>query len=173
MERAGGDEQDVVGTDDPILGRDRRALDDRKKVALNALAAHVRAVAPFAPRNLVELVEEDDARVLGTPDGLGDRLIHIDELLGLLLGQEPPRLGDPHLPALRPAWHDVREHVLEVDAHLLHALAGQNLDHRQRLLLHLQLDETIVQPPSPELLAELVLGRLARGVRRDFLERAR
>src|SRR5207253_9728568 len=88
------------------LGRDRRALDDRKKVALNALAAHVRAVAPFAPRNLVELVEEDDARVLGTPDGLGDRLIHIDELLGLLLGQEPPRLGDPHLPALRPAWHD-------------------------------------------------------------------
>jgi hypothetical protein len=41
------------------------------------------------------------------------------------------------------------------------------------LLLHLELDEPVVQLSGSELLAELVLGRLARGVGRDLLERAR
>src|SRR6266850_4652768 len=93
VERPGGDEQDVVRAYDAVLGRDRRTLDNRKKVALNPLAADVRAVTPFPSGHLVELVEEDDARVLGAPDGLGHRLVHVHELLGFLLGQEAPRLG--------------------------------------------------------------------------------
>src|SRR5262249_58621197 len=63
VERAGRDEEDVVRADDAVLGGDRRALDDRQEVALDALAADVRTVAAFPPGDLVELVEEDDARV--------------------------------------------------------------------------------------------------------------
>src|SRR5712692_1393420 len=63
VEGAGGDEQDVVGADDPVLGVDRGALDDRQKVALHALAGDLGTVATFAPGDLVQLVQEDDARV--------------------------------------------------------------------------------------------------------------
>ena len=44
VERARRDEQDVVGLDHPVLGRDRRALDERQQVALHALARDVGAV---------------------------------------------------------------------------------------------------------------------------------
>ena len=43
VERAGGDEQDVVGLDRAVLGVDGRSLDDRQQVALNALPRDVRA----------------------------------------------------------------------------------------------------------------------------------
>ena len=50
VERAGGDEQDVVGLDRPVLGVDGRALDDRQQVALHALARDVGAVRLRARR---------------------------------------------------------------------------------------------------------------------------
>ena len=65
VEGAGGDEQDVVGLHRAVLGRDRRALDDRQQVALHALARDVGAVArALAAGDLVDLVEEDDAGLL-------------------------------------------------------------------------------------------------------------
>src|SRR5882672_3900955 len=172
VEGAGGDEQDVVGADDPVLGRDRRALDDRQQVPLHPLAAHVGPVTALAAGDLVELVEEHDAGVLGPSDRLRDHLVHVDELLGLLLNEEPPRLGDTNPPPLGLRRHEVRQHVLEVDAHLLHTLAGENLDHRQGLLLGLQLDHALVEPAGPELAAELLLRGLAGSIRGDFFQRA-
>src|SRR6266849_4479943 len=172
VEGAGRDEQDVIGADDPVLGRDRGPLDDGEEVTLHAFAADVRPMTPFPARDLVELVQEDDARVLGPADGLRHDIVHVDELLRFFLGQEPPRLGHPDLAALRPTRHEVREHVLEVDAHLFHPLAGQHLDHRHRLVLHLELHQPVVQPPGPELPTELVLGRFPRSVRGDLFERA-
>src|SRR5438105_114753 len=88
------------------------------------------------------------------------------EQLRVLLEQEPPRLGDPHAPLLGSCRHEVRQHVLQVDPHLLHALTGEYLDHRQRLLLRLELDDPVVEPARPELGPELVLRGLARGIRR-------
>ena len=62
VERAGGDEEHVIGLDGAVLGVDRRALDDRQQVALHALARDVGpAAARLAPGDLVDLVEEDDA----------------------------------------------------------------------------------------------------------------
>ena len=46
VERAGGDEEDVVGLHEPVLGVDGRAFDDRQEVALDALARDVRAAPP-------------------------------------------------------------------------------------------------------------------------------
>src|SRR2546426_174952 len=124
-------------------------------------------------RQGVELVEEDDPRVLGPPDRLRDDLLHVDELLRLLLNEEPPRLGDPHAAPLGPRRHETRQHVLQVDPHLLHALTGEHLDHRHRLLLRLELDHPVVEPAGSQLDPELVHRGLARGIRRDLLERAR
>src|SRR6059036_3585755 len=172
VEGAGGDEQHVVGADHPVLGGDRRALDDRQQVALHPFARDVRAVAgALASGHLVELVQEHDARVLDAADGLGDDLLHVDELGGLLLGEDPARLGDADAPALRPRGHHVREHVLEVDAHLLHALAREDLEHRHGLLLGLQLDHALVETPGAQLRAQLLQGGVARGARADLLER--
>ena len=64
VERARGDEQDVVGLDHAVLRRDRRALDQRQQVALHALARHVGAVRVGARRDLVDLVDEHDAVLL-------------------------------------------------------------------------------------------------------------
>src|SRR5438093_465792 len=121
--------------------------------------------------DLVELVEEHDAGVLGSVDRLGDHLVHVDELLGLLLHEEPPRLGDTDPAPLRLGGHEVRQHVFEMDAHLLHTLAGEDLDHGQGVLLGFQLDEALVEPPGAELATELLLRRFPRGVRGDLLQR--
>ena len=43
MERARRDEQDMIGLHRAMLGRDRRALDQRQQIALHALA---RDIAP-------------------------------------------------------------------------------------------------------------------------------
>src|SRR3990172_1852013 len=128
--------------------------------------------APPPPRDLVQLVEEHDAGVLGAPDGLGDHLVYVDQLLCLLLRQEAPRLRHAPPPPPGPRRQDVPEHVAAVEAHLLQALAREHLDHRRRLLLRLELHGPLVEPARAELRAELLLGRLPRRVGRDLLERA-
>ena len=50
VERAGGDEQDVIGLHHAVLGVDGRALDDRQDVALHAFAADVGAMTAAARR---------------------------------------------------------------------------------------------------------------------------
>ena len=81
VERAGGDEQDVIGAHHAVLGVDGGAFDDRQDVALHALAADFRAVAALAAGDLVDLVDEDDAGLLDALDrGVGDR-VHVDQLL--------------------------------------------------------------------------------------------
>ena len=105
MEGARRDEQDVVGPDHPVLGGHRRALHDRQEVPLHALPGDVGPPPALAARDLVQLVEEDDAGVLDPPDGLAHRLVDVDQLLGLLLGEEPPGLRDldPPPPGARRA----------------------------------------------------------------------
>src|SRR2546427_728679 len=124
---AGRDEQDVVGAHGPVLGRDGRALHDRQQVPLDALAGDVGPVTRLAPGDLVELVEEDDPRVLGPPDRLRDDLLHVDELLRLLLNEEPP-------PAelLRPLLH--ARHHLGLDH--VHRQLGEVADHRFHVASH-------------------------------------
>ena len=60
MERAGRDEQDMVGLHRAVFGGDRGPLDQGQQVALDAFAADA-AAAHVADRDLVDLVEEDDA----------------------------------------------------------------------------------------------------------------
>ena len=69
----------------PYLVDDRRALDQRQQVALHALARHVGAVHLLPARDLVDLVEEDDAVLLDGGERLGLDLVVVEELA------RPPR----------------------------------------------------------------------------------
>src|SRR3546814_4799639 len=80
------DEQDVVGLHRPVFGRDGGALDQRQQVALDAFAAD-RAASHVRDRDLVDLVEEDDAVFLGVGQNDADDLILIEPGVGLLLDQ--------------------------------------------------------------------------------------
>ena len=69
MEGARGDKEDVVGLDGAMLGGDRGAFDERQQIALHAFAANIgpgEATATLGtPADLVDLVEKDDAVLLG------------------------------------------------------------------------------------------------------------
>src|SRR5690606_33176109 len=64
VEGARGNKQDVVGAHHSVLGVDGRSLDQGKQVALYALAGDVAAPVFLTGRDLVDLVQEDDAVLL-------------------------------------------------------------------------------------------------------------
>ena len=99
VERAGGDEEDVVGLHHAVLGVDGRALDDWQDVALHAFAADVRPVPTLAPGDLVDLVDEDDPGLLHAFDRRARHRIHVDELLLLFLGERLERVRAPRASA--------------------------------------------------------------------------
>ena len=69
MERTRGDEKNVVGANHAVASVYSSAFYDRKNVALYTFARHIGAVTRFAARDLVNLIDEDDAHLLGAFDG--------------------------------------------------------------------------------------------------------
>jgi ATP-dependent protease HslVU ATPase subunit len=78
VEGARCNEQDVVSLYRKILCLNGRAIDQRKKVALNPFAADIGALPLGTRGDLVDLVEEDDAVVLHGIDCLLDDLLLIE-----------------------------------------------------------------------------------------------
>ena len=134
VERAGGDEQDVVGPHHAVFRVDRRAFDDRQDVALHAFAADVGAVAALAPGDLVDLVDEDDAGLLHALDRRARDALHVDQLLLFFLGQRLERLRHAQLALLRPSLEQAGQHVLDVDVDFLDRRPGDDLERREALL---------------------------------------
>ena len=62
VEGAGSDKEDVVGLDRPVFRIDRSPFDDRQDVALDPFAGYVGTVGAAFFSNLIEFVDEDDAR---------------------------------------------------------------------------------------------------------------
>ena len=164
VERAGRHEKDVVGTHDPVAREHRGALDDGQEVALHALARDVgpAAVLLGRGRDLVDLVEEDDAGLFGALDRLAPDFLAVAHRLRGLLGQHLARLADLELARDLLRRHEPFEHVLEVNAHLLDALARYYLDGRDGLLLRGDLDLAFVQFARAELRPDLLLRPLVR-----------
>ena len=169
MKRAGGDEEDVIRLHHAVLRVDRRPFDDRQQIALHAFARNVGAVrCLLAPRDLVDLIEEDDAALFDALDCFARHILLIDELLRLLVDDEVARVADANLLALRLAAEEAGQHVLHVDAHLFDALSREDLQRREPLLFHVELDLALVQLSFIEPAAKL----FARLGRRLFLRRA-
>ena len=152
VERAGGDEQDVVGLDEAVARLHGRAFDDRQQVALDPLPGDVGAVGVFAGDDLVDLVDEDDPGVLGQRDRLGLHLVLVDQRVDFLLEEDFPRLDDGHLAAGLVLGEDFLEHPLKIDVHLLHAGAAEH--HRHDLVFGGQLDSPLVELSGGEHRAE-------------------
>mmetsp|Transcript_16585 Transcript_16585/g.35886 ORF Transcript_16585/g.35886 Transcript_16585/m.35886 type:complete len:281 (+) Transcript_16585:420-1262(+) len=127
VEGSGADEEDVVGVEVAVLGLHCAALNDGQQVALHAHTAWVspppRRVAPR--HNLVNLVDEDDAIVLGQPHRLLDNDLSGEHALRLGLLQQAAGLSHRHL-ALVLALDPPRHQLLYIDDHrggLAHGLA--------------------------------------------------
>ena len=148
MERARRDKEHVIRLDHAVFGVHRAALDDRQDVALNALAAHIRAVGG-APGHLVDLVDEDDAVLLGAAQGFLRHRVHVDQLILFLGDQQTACIGDLHAAHLGLFGHHVAHHRADVHARAvdLHVL---------RRVLHLDLDLHVLQLAALKLGAQLV-----------------
>ncbi len=155
MERAGGDEQDMVGLDRAVLGRDRGALDQRQQIALHALARDVAADAAVAHADLVDLVEEHDAVVLDRVDRFLHQLIVVQQLVGFLVDENFVRAFDGQ-PAGLGAAAQLAEDIADRDRAHLRARHARNLEHRHSAArgLRLDLDFLVVELAGAQLLAK-------------------
>jgi hypothetical protein len=140
---------------------DGRALDDRQDVALHAFAADVGTVRALAARDLVDLVDEDDAGLLHALDRGARDGVHVHELVLFLLRQRLERVRHGELALARPALEEAGQHVLDVDVHFLDRGTGDDLEGRKALLAHVDLDLLLVEAAVAQLLAQL----FARAVR--------
>ena len=160
MEGTGTDEQHVVGLHRPILGGDGRAFDQRQQVALHAFAAD-RAATDFGiDRDLVNLVEEDDAVVLDPLDGGPGQVFLVDQVVGLFLDQLFVGVFDLEL-ALDLALPQAAEHVAEVDhPHLRTGHAGdiERWHDTAGFVVEVDFDFAVVELALAQHLAELLLG---------------
>ncbi len=167
VEGARGDEEHVVRLHLAVLGVDGGALDDGEDVALHALAGHVRALAlaALAAGDLVDLVDEDDAAGLGADQRVARHPVVVHQLAGLLLLEQLERLGHAHLAALGAVHaRHVLEEVLQVDAHLLHAVAGEVAQERGVAVGRLHLHVLVIERAGAQLGAQLLaLGALPAG----------
>ena len=114
------DEEHMIGLDRAILRNDRRALHDWQDVALNALARDICAcTASIAHGDLVNLIEEDDAAVLGSAHRLLGNDIHIDKFVRLFCREDLACLCDCHLALAAVFRHEFPDHGLKIVAHPL------------------------------------------------------
>ena len=90
MERARRDKQHMVGLHRPIFGGDRGSFDQWQQIALNAFAAD-RSAANVADRDLVDLIEKDDAVRLRVRQRRAPKLVLVEPLVRLFLDQFFPR----------------------------------------------------------------------------------
>jgi hypothetical protein len=162
VEGARGDEEHVVGLERTVLGRHRRALHDGQKIALHALARNVGAVAAgLAAGHLVELVDEDDAILLGPANRLLGDAIHVDELADFLLGERLQGLGNAEAAVLGAVV--LGKHVLQVEHHVFHAGAGEDIGERLSALAGVDLDHLVVELALAQQAAQILArGRLGR-----------
>ena len=166
MERAGRDEEDVVGAHHPVFRVHSRALDNRQNVPLDPLAADIGPVTAFTSGDLVDFVDKDDAGLLHALDRRAGDAVHVDELLLFFLCQVFERLGHLQAARFRFPLKQARQHVLEVDVDLFNRGAGDDLEGRERLLSYLEIDHAVVEASGAELLAEALAREMLLLTRR-------
>ena len=128
VECARGDEQDVVGLDRAVFGRHGAAFDDGQDVALHAFARNVGSAAALATaRDLVDLVDEDDAVFARAVHRFALDRVHVDQFVRLLLREDAARFGYGHAFARLAFGQESAEHLAHVGAaaHLVHAAADR------------------------------------------------
>jgi hypothetical protein len=115
---------------------DRGALHDRQQIALHALPRHVGPLAtPLARRHLVDLVDEDDPRLLDARHRQLAHSIRVHQARRLLVDESLEGRRHLEAAAARLLGHEAAEQILELDAHLLDALGREDRHGRGHLEL--------------------------------------
>ncbi len=140
----------------PIPSVHRSPFNNRQNVALHPFARNIRTMPALPPRNLVDLIQKHNPRILHPVNRRPRHMIHIDQPLFFFLNQIFERLVHLHLPLLRPRSKNVRQHVLDVDVHLLNALVRHDFKRRKIPLPHINLHLTLVQFPLAQLLPQFL-----------------
>jgi hypothetical protein len=149
----------VVGLDHAVLGVDGRAFDQRQQIALHALARDLGAARIGTRGHLVDLVDEDDAVLLGIRERRGLDFVVVDELGGFFFDQQLVRVGDAELANLLLRTARAREQALQLLGHFFHA--GRPHDFERGLRVRdLDLDFLVGQGTLTQALAH----HLSRGV---------
>src|SRR5581483_1359812 len=160
VERAGGDEQNVVGAHHAVASVDGGAFHNGKNIALHALTRNVGPVAAFAAGNLINLIEKYDARLLHALDGDARNLVHINQALLLFLDQVFHRLANLHFALLGALAEDVGQHIFDVDIDLFHALVGDDFKGGEGLFPHFELNRALIEFALAQLLPQLLARAL-------------
>ena len=154
---AGGDEEHMIGLDRTVLGVDGTALDQRQEVPLHALARHIGARGLLAARDLVDLVDEHDAVLLGVLDGADLELLLVHHLGRFLIQEQLQRFLDLELARTGLAAAQILEHALQLLRHFFHAGRRHDLDaHRHRA--YFDLDLPLIQLMLAQHLAKTLPG---------------
>ena len=176
MERARGDEQNVIRTDEAVTGIDGGAFHDGQNIPLHAFAAHIGAVATFAAGDLVDLVEEHDAAGFHAFERDPRDLIHVDELLLFFLDQIIESVRHAHIAAFGALAEHGGKHLLDVHAHLFQVHVAGDFK-RRAAVFHFQFDHALVEFAVAQAVAEflagfrIVVGAFGRG-RNEQVEQA-
>ena len=166
----------MVGLHRAILGRDGRALDQGQQVALHPFARDVGAAAAILTRgDLVDLVQEDDAFVLGQQQGLLGQAFLIQQLVALFGDKGRQGVTHGQLDRLGAAAAHLAQHLRQVQQADIAGAAWhiQPLQRRGRVRQS-DLDLLVVQFPGAQFLAEGLARRRLRarsdqGVQDAFL----
>ena len=159
----------MVGLHRAVFGADRGALDQRQQIALHALAADVAAAETAFHRagaDLVDLVEEHDAVVLGMLERVLRQPVTVQQPIRLVAFQRRARRGHRHAPLLRrPAAEHVPHHVVQVDRLPgLHAGDFELADRHALRLADFDLDFPLVEFARAQHAAEFAARVGRRGV---------
>ena len=159
VERAGGDEQDVIRLHHAVLGGHRAAFHQRQQVALHAFARHVGAVRFLAAGDLVDLVDEHDAVLLGVLQRAQLQLFLVDHLGGFFVREQLECFTNFHFARLGARAAEVGEHALQLLRQVFHA-GGRHDLHADRQGAHFDFDLAIVELAFAQHLAKF-LARFA------------
>ncbi len=136
-------------------------FDERQQVALHAFARHAAAEVALA-RDLVDLVEEDDAVVLDRKYRLAGHLLGVEQLVRLLVEQQVVRILHRDAARLGAAAEGLAEHLADVD-HADAAAGHVELRHVGRAVLDLDLDFLVVEFAVTQALPERFARRRGGG----------
>ena len=163
--------ENVVGLNLTVSRVDCRALDDGKNVPLDTLSADVRPPGSSlgSRSNFIDLIDEDDAILLGPTQCLRLQLVLIHQPSRFVSTQQFASLRHRHLALLRLLRKESLEHVLEPSPHRIHPLSTEelNVGGVGRTLRQLDIDHALVEVPFTEHSLELLsrpLGSLTLGV---------
>ena len=115
-------------------------------------------MATFAAGDLVNLVQKNNARVFHTINRHTSHLIHVNQALFFFLDQVFEGFADLHLPLLGALAEDIRQHIFDIDIHLLDALIGDDFKRGERFFTDLDFHHAPVELAFTQLLAQLFSG---------------